>query len=296
MSSSDIKDSFVRLHIAVLIAGGTGLFGRLVSVGELPLVSVRVALAAIILTVVLAAQHKLHRVPSAHMWKMMGCGVLLAVHWVLFYGSIKASNVSIGAVCVSLIGFFTAILEPLFGHSKPKWREILLSLVTVLGISLIFGLDPRYRLGIGIGFVSSFVCTLFSISSKRVQASTGESSSTMLLYELFGGTVILLAAVSVYPSLFPDAQIIPSPKDWVYLLLLASVFTIVPFILQLQVLRRISAFTVNLTYNLEPVYTIFFAMILFGEATELTFSFWIGIALIVLSVALQAVYSSRRQS
>ena len=281
------KDAFVRLHLAVLLAGGTGLFGRLITIGELPLVCLRVIMAAIMLAMVLGAQHKLHRPMRATLVQIMGCGVLLSVHWVFYYGSIKAANVSIGAVCFALVGFFTAIIEPLIGHHRPSWREIALGLLSVTGIGLIFGLDPRYRLGIGLGIVSSLIYVFFSIFSKRVQAESGETSSTMLLYEMVGGGIVLTLTTPLYTMLFPEVGIIPTAHDWAMLLLFASVFTIVPFLLQLQALRHISAFTVNLTYNLEPVYTILLAMLIFGEASELNFAFYLGIALIISSVILQ---------
>lgn len=298
MLSNTSNHAYLRLHLAVLIAGGTGLFGRLITVGELPLVCLRVILGAAFLAAVLWLQDllagkdstrgsSLHRLPRRELLMIMGCGVLLSVHWVFYYGSIKAANVSIGAVCFALVGFFTAVIEPLIDHHKPSWREIALGLLTVAGIALIFGFDARHRLGIGLGVVSSILYTFFSIYSKRTQASTGHSSSTMLLYELLGGAIILSFAVPLYSAAFPDVAVIPTPRDWVLLIIFASVFTVAPFLLQLQALRHISAFTVNLTYNLEPVYTILAAMVLFDEAAELNFSFNLGISLIVIAVALR---------
>jgi len=289
-----MKDNaYIRLHTAILLAGGTGLFGRLISIGELPLVCIRVILASLILAAIMGANRRLHHIPWSHLWKIMGCGVLLSIHWVLYYGSIKAANVSIGAVCFALVGFFTAIIEPLLELRKPSWHELLLSVLTVLGIGLIFGLDARYRLGIGIGVLSSLVFTFFSIFSKKVQAETGHKSSTMLLYEMIGGAIVLILLTPLYSYIFPEVGIIPTWTDGWYLLLFASVFTIAPFLLQLQALRSISAFTVNLSYNLEPVYTILLAMIIFNEAGELNQSFWIGIMLIVMSVVMQTLSSKR---
>lgn len=292
--TKDKQDAFIRLHLAVLIAGGTGLFGRLITIGELPLVSFRVILGALILWAVMATWQKKKRVgqslPSLSrrlIVQIMACGVLLSVHWVFYYGSIKAANVSIGAVCFALVGFFTAIAEPLFLRHRPSYRELALGAFSVVGIGLIFGLDPRYRLGIALGVVSSVLYTLFSIACKRVQTASGVSSSTMLLYEMIGGGIVLTLATPLYAQAFPDVTIIPTAHDVVMLLLFASVFTIAPFLLQLQALRHISAFTVNLTYNLEPVYTILLAMLIFGEAGELNFSFYLGIAFIIASVLLQ---------
>lgn len=288
------QDAFIRLHLAVLIAGGTGLFGRLITIGELPLVCFRVILGAAVLWIVLAFREYTKRVGEYSpklsrglLMQIMGCGVLLSVHWVFYYGSIKAANVSIGAVCFALVGFFTAIAEPFFGRHRPSWRELALGAFSVVGIALIFGLDPRYRLGIGLGVVSSVLYTFFSIACKRVQGNSGVSSSTMLLYEMIGGGLVLTLATPIYAKAFPDVCIIPSGHDVVMLILFASVFTIAPFLLQLQALRHISAFTVNLTYNLEPVYTILLAMLIFGEAGELNFAFYLGISFIIASVLLQ---------
>lgn len=291
---SKSNNAYFRLHLAILLAGGTGLFGRLISIGELPLVCYRVVLAALLLLLLLWGQ-KNPVLPSAkQMWQIAGCGVLLSGHWVFYYGSIKAANVSIGAVCFALVGFFTAIIEPAIDRRRPSWVELLLSALTVAGIMLIFGFSSQYRLGIGLGILSSLIFTFFSIFSKRVQASSGQSSSTMLLYEMLGGAVVLSLLMPVYHWWMPVVPIVPSWADAGYLLLFASVFTIAPFLLQLQALRSISAFTVNLSYNLEPVYTVSLAMILFSEASELDLWFWLGISLIILSVALQTWLSLRR--
>lgn len=282
-----MKHSYMRLHASILLAGATGLFGKIITIGELPLVFYRVLFSALLLAFVMGVQHRLHRLPLRQVAMMMGCGVLLAVHWVCYYGSIKMANVSIGAVCFALVGFFTAIIEPIIRWHKPTWRELLLSLLTVCGIVLIFGFDVRYRAGIAVGCLSSLLYAFFSVFSKRVQAYTGRASSTMLLYELMGGGIILAVATLVYGLVDPKAVIVPPGHDLIALLIFASVFTIATFLLQLQALHSISAFTVNLSYNLEPIYTIVMAMLLFDEAGELSAAFWGGIALILLSVGVQ---------
>ena len=290
-----MKHAYLRLHVGILLAGATGLFGKIISISELPLVFYRVLFSAIILALVMGLQHRLHRLPWRQVAMMMGCGLLLSTHWVCYYGSIKMSNVSIGAVCFALVGFFTAILEPIIDHHRPSWRELLLSALTVCGILLIFGFDARYRTGIAVGCLSSFLYALFSIFSKRVQASTGRASSTMLLYELTGGGLLLAVATLVYSACFPQAVVVPPRHDLIALIVFALIFTVAPFLLQLQALRSISAFTVNLSYNLEPLYTILLAMLIFGEAGELSAPFWCGIALIVLSVGVQTLLTLREK-
>lgn len=287
------NDAYLRLHVSILMAGATGLFGRLITLTQLPLVWYRVMIAAVVLAIVLAMKRQLRLPQGRVLMQIAGCGVLLAVHWVFFYGSIKEANVSIGVVCFALVGFFTAVLEPLIAHHKPLWRELGLSLLTLAGIVLIFGLDSRYRVGIAMGVVSSLLYSLFSIYSKRVSLSCKQSSSTMLLYELVGGFVVLSMAIPVLHHLYPALPLLPNRQDIGYLLIFASLFTIGPFLLQLQALKSISAFTVNLSYNLEPIYSILLASLIFGEAAEMGLSFWIGVGMIVLSVAMQARLAKR---
>lgn len=290
---TEIDKAYIKLHSGVLLAGATGIFGRLISLSELPLVWYRVMIAAATMTLVMFYSKALKKISANDFMKIGGCGALLAVHWVFFYASIKFANVSIAVVCIALDGFFTAILESLIHKCKPSWRELLLSLITVAGILLIFGIDPRYRLGIAFGAVASVVYALFSICSKHVQAQTSHRSSTMLVYELLSGAILLTFIVPIYAWIFPEANLIPSTSDMIMLPILGSLFTVCPFLLQLQALRHISAFTVNLSYNLEPIYSIVLAMIIFNEAQELDRAFWVGVLLIILSVVLQTIYSKK---
>ena len=285
--------AYLRLHTGILLAGATGVFGRLISLAELPLVWYRMIIATGVLAAVLAVGGGLHRPTFREAWRIGCCGTLLAVHWVLFYGSIKAANVSVGVVCFALNGFFTALLEPMASGKRFSLRDLLLGLITLGGIVLIFGLNMQFRTGIVIGTFSSLFYTLFAIASKRVQSATGVESSAMLLYELLTGWCVLSLAMPFYAMLYPSVSLMPEGSDWLFITLFASVFTIGPFLTQLQALRTLSAFTVNLSYNLEPLYSIALAMLLFNEAQELNLSFWMGVSMIVAAVGYHAVCGKR---
>ena len=282
LSSKDTK-TLILLHTAVFLAGWTGIFGRLISLGGLPLVWYRIMVSVAVLAIVLAFMGRLHKVGWAAFAKIAGCGGILALHWVAFFASIQASNVSIGVACIATSCFFTTLLDPLINRKRISWIEVLISFIAISGVLLIFSLDIRYRLGIALGLLSAALYSLFSLLNINVARETGEDSATMLLYELIGGVFCL----SLLVPFLPLAEIIPQKADILWLLLLGSVFTVLPFLFQLQALRSLSAFTVNLAYNLEPVYSIGFAAILFGELQEVNFSFWLGIALIVISVLIQ---------
>lgn len=285
--------AYLRLHTGILLAGATGVFGRLISLSELPLVWYRMMIAAGVLAGVLALGGRIHTPTLREAWRIGCCGTLLAIHWVLFYGSIKAANVSVGVVCFALNGYFTALLEPMASGKRFSLRDLLLGLITLGGIVLIFGLNMQFRTGIVIGTFSSLFYTLFAIASKRVQSATGVESSAMLLYELLTGWCVLSLAMPFYAMLYPSVSLMPEGSDWLFITLFASVFTIGPFLTQLQALRTLSAFTVNLSYNLEPLYSIALAMLLFNEAQELNLSFWMGVSMIVAAVGYHAVCGKR---
>lgn len=281
---SGIQKAFIQLHLSVMLAGFTGLFGKLITLNEVDIVWYRMLFTSIILLVFTG----LPQIERKKLLQLGGCGALLGLHWMLFYGSIKASNVSIGVICYSLVGFFTAIIEPIIYRKKISTIEILFSLITVLGLLCIFSFDARYRYGISIGVLSSFVAALYGVCNKKV--SVGVKTRTVLFYQMSAGLVVVSMIIPFYLMMFPahqDVLVIPEGSNLWWMLCHALFCTVAMYILQIQALRTLSAFTVNLTYNLEPCYTIAIAFIVFHEARELNFSFYIGIALILISVLLQ---------
>ena len=287
-----VKDrtlTLVLLHLAVFLAGWTGIFGRMISLSGFPLVWWRVMVAVPSLIVCLSLLKRMHKVIPSKALKIAFLGIILSLHWVAFYASIQASNVSIGVTCIATSSFFTTIFDPLINRKRFSFVDAVISFIAIAGVLLIFSLDIRYRLGIALGLLSAALYSVFSILNINVSKSTGEDSGTMLLYELVGGVVFLSLVMPLYSLIFPSEPVVPTGKDILCLVLLGSVFTVVPFMFQLMALRRLSAFTVNLTYNLEPLYSILFAALIFGETREVGFSFWMGIFLVVVSVAVQTV-------
>ena len=275
----------------MLLAGFTGLFGKLITLSEVDIVWYRMLFTSLILLVFTG----LPKVSGRKFLELSGCGALLGLHWMLFYGSIKASNVSIGVICFSLVGLFTAIFEPIILKRRFFWTELLLSIITLAGVLCIFSFDARYRYGIMIGVISSAVCALYVIFNKR--ASVGVRSRDVLMSQMSGGLIAVSCIIPVYLWFFPsnqDVVIVPEGSNLWFMLCHALFCTVGMYLLQIQALKRLSAFTVNLTYNLEPCYTIILAFLIFGEGREVNFSFYLGIALIVLSVLLQTLRTMRK--
>jgi len=297
-----MKKDYFLLHLSVFIAGFTGVLGRLITLDSAILVWWRMAAAAVIMWFYLRVLKwrgtdtrgvSLQRYKFGDILQMGGVGMLLCLHWVFFYASIKASNVSIGVVCFSLVGFFTALFEPIINKHRFSGREFLFSLLTILGIYLIFHFDSRYRLGIALGVVSSALYALFAIANQRV--GKHYEAKNMLLWEMVGGLIGLTCLIPLYNQFIPVGRLYPVGMDYAYLAFMVVICTIGLCLLQIIVLQKIPAFTVNLTYNLEPVYSIILSMFIFSEYKELNFSFCIGIALIIISVVLQTWSEIKRR-
>ncbi len=274
-------NAYVKLHISVILAGFTGIFGKLIDLNEGLLVFYRLWFAFLILFLI----SKFPKENPKDSIKLMLTGALLGLHFLLFYGSIKYSNVSVGVVCYSLVGFFTVIFEPLITKSKFSFRELIYSLIAVAGIGLIFNIDAGYHFGIFLGILSAAVFALYTIFNKVID----KSSNTMLFYELAGGTAFVSAIMPLYLYFNPVETILPSLTDFWYLLILAFFCTIGLYILHIQSLKTISPFTVSLTGNLEPLYGIAVAILFLGESKDLNITFYIGMILILISIFLQSI-------
>ena len=278
---------FFKLHLSIFISCFTGILGRVITTNEILLVWNRFLITGIFFFFILLITKKFCFVHAKEFWKITGLGALLAIHWILFYGSIKFSNVCVGLVAYSTVGLFAAILEPIILKRKFSIRELFFSMITICGIILIFSFDFEHRLGLILGIISAAVDALFTILNKVVMKK--HTSNTMLFYELLGGIILTSMIIPIYAKVTNLTSIIPTFHDFFYLCILSLCCTVWLYKLQIQVLKKLSAFTVNLTYNLEPVYTIILAMVIFNEAKELNLAFYLGLGLIILSVVMQTI-------
>lgn len=280
-----MKQALIKLHIAVFLAGFTGILGVLITLNEGLLVWYRMTLSVFSLLVLLLWQKKLQKLSLSKALQLGMIGCLIALHWVCFYGSIKYANVSIGLVCFASTGFFTALLEPMITQKKFSWIELLLGLISLAGILLIFHFDERYRTGIVIGILSAIFAALFTVLNKRNISVV--APKTMMLYELSGGVLLLTILMPFYLQKFSTTHLFPTLSEWSWLLMLSWLCTVWAMDLMLQALKKVSAFTQNLSLNLEPVYGIALAFVLFNEQKQLGVSFYLGFILIAFSVLLQ---------
>lgn len=280
-----MKKAFLLLHSAILLAACSSIFGNLISLDAVLITWYRMLFAAIMLLIVGFGRKSIGF--RRDDWKIFATGFLLALHWVMFYASIKYSNVSVGVVCFCLSGFFTAILNPLVCHKRISLVELLLSMMTLAGISLIFHFDNSFRTGILFGVVSAFLFACYAILNGRIGSTDGIVKTTA--FQMAGGAIGLGAFLPLYMRWLPSVSIAPTASDLLYLVLLAFGCTVCMCTLLNKAQKSISPFSVSLSFNLEPIYSIALAIILFREDRMLGTSFYIGLSLIALSLLIQTI-------
>lgn len=282
-----MKKSFIQLHIAVFLAGFTGPLGRLINLNEGLLVWYRLLITAGTMWILFSLTKKLQSISWQDILKLSAVGLLSALHWVAFYGSIKQSNVSVALVCFSSVGFFTALFEPFLLRKKMNWIELFLGLLVIAGIYIIFHFDPKYKTGIILGVLCAILLAFSMIFLRGfIQRINPE---TALTYQLSGAFIYLTLLMPLYLHYFPTNYMVPDLKDWMWLLILGWLCSVFAFQLTGHSLKKLTAFTVNLTFNLEPVYGIILAFILFGESKELSWSFFLGFSFIAASLLLHVI-------
>ena len=291
-----MRKAFFQLHIAVFLAGFTAILGKLIKLNEGILVWYRLLLTVVILGAIMLYKKQVKAILFKDLLKIAGVGAVIAIHWVTFYGSVKYANVSVALVCFSATGFFTALLEPLFLRKRIVLVELLLGILAISGIYIIFDFHPQYKLGIIFGIISAMGSAIFPVFNKQLLLRF--TPRILVLYELSGGLLILTILLPFYLTQYTASYYLPTLTDWAWLLILAALCTVVSLDLQLNALKKISAFTANLTYNLEPVYGILLAFIFFRENKLFHNEFFIGLGLIVLAIVLQMVrvFYGNRQS
>ena len=280
-----MKKAFIQLHIAVFLAGFTAVLGRLITLNEGLLVWYRLLITVLVLAIMLYVKKEYKKIGTKDIFRMAGVGGIIAFHWVTFYGSIKYGNISVALVCLSAAGFFSALIEPVLFKKKIVWAEVLLGLLAIAGIYIIFDFHPKFKLGIAYGILAALGAAVFPMLNKQLIKEF--SPRTLTFYELFGGFIILSLLLPFYLKFTPNSYFIPTSTDFGWLIILAVICTVLCFDLQLKALRKISAFTSNLMYNLEPLYGIILAFIFFGEGKSFHKEFYIGVALILLAIVLQ---------
>jgi drug/metabolite transporter (DMT)-like permease len=284
------RRALLQIHFCVLLWGFTAILGKLISLAALPLVWWRMLVVCGSLLLVKAFWRGLREMTRKLIFIFCGIGCIVALHWLTFYASIKLSNASVAATCMALAPVFIAFVEPLVVRRRFDMTELLFGLSVIPGVALVVGGTPSgMRLGIAVGVLSAFFVAVFSSLNKRYIASS--SVLTITGIEMGAGALFLTAASGLFPG--TPLFVVPEWRDALLLLVLSFGCTSLPFALSLVALKQLSAFSTALAVNLEPIYSIVLAILLFGEQRELGVSFYVGVAILLLVVFTHPLWAER---
>ncbi|MDG4714252.1 DMT family transporter [Winogradskyella marincola] len=291
MQNARLKD-YLHLHFLVFIAGFTAILGKEISAGATAIVWYRMAIAAVLMFIYIKIIKLNIKVSKKAIIKFSAAGVIIALHWITFFESIKQSNISIALAMFSSGAFFASFIEPIFFKRRVLLYEIGFGLIVILGVFLITSSELKYINGIILGLLSALFSTLFAVINGRFIEKY--NSTVISFYEFISG-VIFLSLFIHFSGIHFNKDFFTLPQmDWVYILILASVCTAYAFIGAVEVMRYISPFTVILTYNLEPIYGIILALFLFPETEQMSSQFYLGATLIILMVLLDAILKNNK--
>jgi len=283
-----MKTAYLKMHLAIFLWGFTGLLGKLIQLNEGMLVWYRMLISSLAIALLLLYQKKLPALTFREWLRIGGIGILVMLHWITFYASIKLASISVAMICLSSIALFSSIIEPLVTKTKFDYTEIIFSGLAMLGIFTIYRSNVGASAGIIIGVISAFVSALFSTLNKRIAHQY--EPLTISLVELTSGWLFLTLLFPLYFRIQPTTQFIPGVRDLALLLILSLFCTVLTWILSLQALRKVSAYTLGLSLNLEPVYGISLAVLFAGEGKILNSGFYIGALLILVTIVAHTFY------
>ncbi len=217
--------------------------------------------------------------------RLFGIGILVGIHWLCFYGAIKIANASIAVASMATTSFFSALTEPLLLKQKIKWYELALGIFILPGMALVVGnIDWTMRVGFAVGILGAFLAAVFTALNKKIIDSHPPPPMVISFVELFAGLAVTSLALPFALAHAPELAVLPEGLDWLWLAVLAWVCTLLPYYLTLQAMRYISAFSTNLTINLEPVYGVLLAALVFREDKDLSPGFYVGVVIILIAV------------
>ncbi|WP_179019210.1 DMT family transporter [Winogradskyella forsetii] len=287
---------YIHLHFLVVIAGFTAILGELITIGALELVWYRMAMAGIIMFIYIKIIRLNIKISRRTFWQFSAAGVIIALHWITFFEAINQANVSIALAMFSSGAFFASFIEPFIFKRRILGYEIIFGIIVVLGVVLITSSEISYINGIVLGLLSALFSTLFAVINGRFIEK--HNATVISFYEFVSGVLFLTVFILASGKTFNAEFFSLSNSDWMYLFILASICTAYAFIGSVDVMRYISPFTVILSYNLEPLYGIAIALMLFPETEKMSPQFYLGAILVLVTVLMDAIFKNykRRKS
>lgn len=285
-----IQKQILQLHLIVFIYGFTAILGRLITLDAVQLVWYRMLIAFISLGFMLKASKQTYSIQYKKLLLFTGVGFIVAFHWITFFHSIKISTISVALGCLASTTLFTSFLEPTLVRRPLSWFEVFTGVVIIIGLYIIFQFEPNYVAGIITGLLSAFLAGLFTVLNKILVRDN--HPITISFYEMGGGFLGITLFLWINGT-FKAGLSAPIFSDWIYLLILGIVCTAYAFMASTRVMKTLSAYTVVLTVNLEPIYGILLAFLIFGDSEYMSAGFYTGTAVILIAVFLLPVLKKK---
>lgn len=288
------RADYLKLHFIVFLWGFSGILGKLVSIPAYEMVFYRAIIAAVGLAIVMFFLAVSFRVTSRQLISLLLIGCIVGVHWVAFFEAARVSNVSVSLVGFATNSLWTAVLDPIFNRTAFKKFEVLLGLIVIAGLYVIFSFNFQYPLGLTLGVLAGLTSALFSILNSRMVKKL--EPLTISFYEMVGAFVGLAILMPLYQITWADNHAInlsPTFSDWTYMVILAAACSVYAYTAAIELMKKISVFLIQLSLNLEPVYGIIMAVLIFGDSEKMGLNFYAG-TLIILGAVLWYPYLKKR--
>ena len=291
MPKTKLKN-YLHLHLLVFIWGFTAILGALISINAIPLVWYRMLIAVIIVYFYFLIKKKSLKVQPKSLLKFVIGGIIIAIHWIAFFSAIKIANVSVALVTLSTGALFTSLIEPLFFKRRLDFLELLFGIIVITGLYIIFNVESNYTLGIIYALVAAFLSALFSVLNGLFVRK--HSAEVISFYQLASGVAFITCYIFATTGFSYDDFAL-SKSDFIYLFILSSICTAYAFITSVKIMKHLTPYTVMLTINLEPVYGIILAVIIFGEKEKMSPQFYIGALIILITVIINGILKNKKQ-
>ena len=287
------KYKLSSLHLMVVILGLTGVFGKLISLDAIQLVWYRMFIAFITLSLFLAYKKQLFTVILKDFFGILGVGALVTFHWLCFFQSIKVSTISVAVVCLATSSLFSALIEPMFFKRKLLKYEVFMGIVVIAALIFILGAETQYLWGYFYGIMAAFLGTLFTLCNAKYIKKVGAEKITMI--EMLAGVLIISCVLLIQQDYTVFTSLI-SVTDFSYLLILGTLCTAMVFVWMTEIMKHITPYSLIMAINLEPIYSIILALVIFGDSELMSISFYVGGSVIIGIVFLEGYLKNKIES
>jgi len=279
------KHKNISLHLMVVILGITGILGKLITLNAIHLVWYRMLIAFIALLLFLAYKKQLFSISKKDFFGLLGVGALVTIHWLCFFKSIKVSTVSVAVVCLATSSLFSALIEPILFKRKLLLYEVIMGVVVIAALAYVLDAEIQYIDGYMYGILAAFLATLFTLFNAKYINKVDAAQITMI--EMLAG-VIIISSIFLFKQDFSIFNTTIAANDFIYLIILGTLCTAMVFVWMIEIMRHITPFSLIMAINLEPIYSIVLALIIFGESELMSTSFYIGSSIIIAVVYLES--------